>query len=171
MTTMAIFSLVVIAMVSLQIFGLKVNALTSSKLESTTYSLKVLDQVRDLVCEASSVSVGNGNSTSFTATGTSGNALEVYPTTNSNYLRFYLATNTTALYELNSTNHNLSLLASNVVNKTVFEAVNFQGNVLSGNQEHYAIELTLQFAQLAYTVPSNTYDYYTLQTEMTPRTE
>ena len=97
--------------------------------------------------------------------------MEVYPTTNSNYLRFYLATNTTALYELNSTNHNLSLLASNVVNKTVFEAVNFQGNVLSGNQEHYAIKLTLQFAQLAYTVPSNTYDYYTLQTEMTPRTQ
>jgi prepilin-type N-terminal cleavage/methylation domain-containing protein len=171
MTTLAIFSLVVIAMVSLQIFGLKVNAITSSKLESTAYSLKVLDQVRDLVCEASSVSVGNGNSTSFTATDTSGNALQVYPTTNSNYLRFYLATNTTALYELNSTNPNLSLLASNVVNKTVFEAVNFQGNLLSGDQEHYAIQLTLQFAQLAYTVPSNTYDYYTLQTEMTPRTQ
>ena len=31
--------------------------------------------------------------------------------------------------------------------------MNFQGNVLSSNQEHYAIELTLQFAQLAYTRP------------------
>lgn len=171
MTTLAIFSLVVIAMASLQIFGLRVNAITSSKLESTAYSLKALDQIRDLVCEANSVSVGDGNSSSFTATGTSGNALQVYLTTNSNYLRFYLATNTTALYELNSTNNNLSLLASNVVDQTVFEAVNFQGNILSGDQEHYAILLTLQFAQLAYTVPTNTYDYYTLQTEMTPRTQ
>lgn len=170
-TTLAIFSLVVIAMVSLQIFGLKVNAITSSKLESTAYSLKVLDEIRDPVCEASSVSVGDGNRTAFSATGTSGNALQVYPTTNNNYLRFYLATNTRALYELNSTNNNLSLIASNVVNQTVFEAVNFQGNLLSGNQEHYAIEMTLQFAQLAFTVPSNTYDYYSLQTEMTPRTQ
>ena len=64
------------------------------------------------------MSVGNGNSTSFTATGTSGNALEIYPTTNSNYLRFYLATNTTALYELNSTNNNLLLIASDIVNQT-----------------------------------------------------
>ncbi len=172
MTALAIFSLVVIGMVSLEIFGFKMNSLTAAKLKSTASSLNVLDQVRGQVLGAYSVAVGNGSSTSFTTTGTSGNALQIYTGTNANiYLRFYVATNTSALYELNSTNHILSLIASQIFNPTPFETVDFQGNVSSSSQEHYAIRMTLQFSQLDYTVPGNTYDYYTLETEMTPRTQ
>ena len=172
MTALAIFSLVVIAMVSLQTFGFKMNALTASKLKSTAAGLKVLDQIRDRVREADSVVVGNGNSTSFTTTGTSGNALQIYPGTNANdYLRFYVATNTTTLYELDSLNGQVSVIAANIVNLSAFQAVDFQGNISSSSQEHYAIRLTLQLRQLKYTVPTNTYDYYTLETEMTPRSQ
>jgi len=169
MTTVAIFSLVIIAMVSLQVFGFKMNAFTASKLKSTAYSLKTLNQIRRQVRGAISVSVGNGNSSSFTATGTIGNALQIYPTNNNDYILFYLVTNTDALYEYNSTNDNLSLVASNIVNLTPFEMVDFQGDVLTNSQEHYAVKMTLQFAQLDYSVPSDNYDYYKLQTVMTPR--
>jgi competence protein ComGC len=172
MTALAIFSLVVMAMVSLQLFGFKMNAVAQSKLKSTGSSLKILDRVRGQVMGAYSVSVGNGNQTSFTTTGSTGNALQVYPGTNTgSYLRFYVATNTSCLYELNSTSNTLLLLASNITNKQPFATVNFQGSVSSSSQEHYAIRMILQFAQLDYTLPVNAYDYYTLETEMTPRTQ
>jgi prepilin-type N-terminal cleavage/methylation domain-containing protein len=170
MITMAIFAMVVLAMVSLQIFGFKTNALTTSKLQSTRYGLKALDQIQTQVRGANSVLVGNVNGSSFASTGTSGNALQVYPTTNtSSYVRFYLVTNTGTLYELNGATS--LTLASNIVNRTLFQTVDCHGNVSSSGQEHYAIRLTLQFAQLAYRIPGNVYDYYTLQTEITPRTQ
>ena len=73
MITMAIFMMLVLAMVGVQIFGFKINALTTSKLMTTAYSLKALDQIQSQVRGASSVVVGNGTSlASFTATGTTG---------------------------------------------------------------------------------------------------
>lgn len=172
MVALAVFSLVVIAMVSLQIFGFKMSALTSNKLKSTAASLKVLDQIRDQVLEAYYASVGNGNGTSFTATGTTGNALQIYPGADMNtYLRFYLMPDHDALYELNSANGQVTLLATNIVNAKPFAAVNFQGKISSSSQEHYGIQMTLDFARLAYTVPGRTYEYSTLEAEMTPRTQ
>jgi len=169
MTSLAIFSLVVIAMVSLQVFGFKMNALAASKLKSTVYSLKTLNQIRKQVRSANSVVVGNGDRTSFTSD-TSGNALQIYPTTNTDdYIRFYLVSNTTALYLLNSASNNPTLIATNITNGVVFQMVDFQGNLLTNSQEHYAVKMKLQFAQLSYSVPSYNYDYYTLQTVMTPR--
>ena len=170
LVAMTIFLLVVVDVVSLQIIGLKMNALAANKLKSTSSSLKVLNQIRNQVLEARSVAVGNGSGTSFTLTGTSGNALQIYPSNNTNsYLRFFQSTNTDALYEWNSTNNELWLLAPYITNQMVFETVDFQGNSSSRSQEHYAIRMTLQFQQLDYRVPTNTYEYYTLETEMTPR--
>jgi hypothetical protein len=46
----------------------------------------------------------------------------------------------------------------------------YQGsNIVAGSTEHYTIGMTLQFSQLAYSTPIPAYDYYTLQTLMTPR--
>jgi prepilin-type N-terminal cleavage/methylation domain-containing protein len=172
LTAMAIFLMVVLGVVTLQIFGLQMNAISAGRLRSAASSLKVLDQVRDPVLGANSAVVGNGSGSSFTVTGTTGNALQVYPGTNTaNYLRFYVATNLDALYELNSTNNDLLLIATNVFNPSVFETVNFLGNVSSSSQEHYSIRMTLQFTQLEFTIPAKGYDYYTLETEMTPRNQ
>jgi len=173
MTTVAIFSMVVIGMVSLQIFGFKMNSLTSSKLISTTYSLRMLNQIRDQVREANLVQVGNWDGASFTTTGTNGNALQIYPTTNATYIRFYLDTNTTTLYKLDSTSANPPImLASNIINQTVFQIEDYHGNsIVSGSTEHYTIKMTLQFLQLDYQVPTNVYENYMLQTLMTPRTQ
>jgi hypothetical protein len=169
---LSIFLVCVFGIVSLQILGLKMNAISASKLKSTAASLKTLNIVRDHVLGANSVLVGNGDSNSFTVTGTIGNALQVYPTTNSsNYLRFYLSTDDNTLYELNNTNEALTAIAPNITNELVFQTVDFQGNTSSSSREHYAIKMTLQFSQLDYKVPKKTSEYYTLETEMTPRTQ
>jgi prepilin-type N-terminal cleavage/methylation domain-containing protein len=174
MTTMAIFSMVVLAMVSLQIFGLKMNSFTSNKLMSTAYSLKALDQIRDQVRGASLVQVGDGSRTSFTSTGTNGNALQIYTSTNLtlNYTRFYLATNTANLYNLYELPYGGGpvLIASNVISQTAFQVEDYRGsNIVSGSTEYYTIKMTLQFRQLNYSDPINDYYYYTLETRMTPR--
>jgi hypothetical protein len=119
------------------------------------------------------VQVGNWDGTSFTAANISGNALQIYPTTNlTSYIRFYVATNTAAfcnLYQLASGGQPPALIASNIINQTVFQMQDYQGNVWANGQGNYTIQMTLQFLQLDYTIPTNTYDYYTLQTLMTPR--
>jgi hypothetical protein len=174
MTTVAIFSMVVIGMVSLQIFGFKMNSFTSSKLISTAYSLKILNQIRDQVRGANLVQVGNWDGALFTTTGTNGNALQIYPTTNlANYLCFYLDTNTTRLYKLDNAGADPPImLASNIINQTIFQMEDFRGNsIVSGSTEHYTIQMTLQFLQLDYQVPTNVYENYILQTLMTPRTQ
>ncbi len=171
MTAMAVFLMVVAGVVSIPIFGLKMNNLAASKLNSASSSMKVLNQIRNRVMGANTVLVGNGSQGSFTANGTNGNALQVYTGTDTNnYVRFFTSTNNGgALYEWNSTTNKLWLLASSVTNQSVFQTVDFQGKVSSSSQEHYAIRMTLQFAQLNFKVPTNNYDYYTLETEMTPR--
>ena len=167
---LAIFLMVVAAIVSLQVAGLRMNARAESKLASAAASAKVLNQVRDHVLEANSAMVGNGDNKSFTATGTNGNALQVFSGTDTNnYLLFFVSTNTDSLYEWNNTNQQLWTVAGNVTNESAFETVDFQGNVSSRSQEHYSIRMTLQFAQLSFKVPTNSYEYFTLQTEMTPR--
>lgn len=169
---LSVFVVAVFGIVSLQILGLKMNAIAASKMMSTASGLKSLNAVRNQVMGANSVVVGNGSSNSFTATGTIGNALQIYPTTNtSNYIRFYLSSEDNTLYELNNTNDLLMAIAPNVTNDTVFQTVDFEGNTSSSSREHYAIKMTLQFSQLDYKVPKKMYEYYTLETEMTPRTQ
>src|SRR5579862_1210444 len=172
--SLTIFLVCVLGIVSLQVLGLRMNAISASKMESTQASLKTLNTVRDSVLAASSVQVGNGDSNTFTVTGTIGNALQVYPTTNSsNYLRFFLSTDDNKLCELNDDNTNkvLTMIAPNVTNESVFQTVDFQGNTSTSSREHYAIKMMLQFSQLDYKVPTNKWEYYTLETEMTPRTQ
>jgi hypothetical protein len=169
-TAMAVFMMVVAGIVSVPIFGLKVNAMAVSKLNSSTSSMKVLNQIRNQVLGANSVLVGNGTQSSFVANGTNGNALQIYPNANTNtYVRFFMSTNTDALYEWNSATGNLWLLAPSVTNHTVFQTVDYRGNISSSSQEHYSIRMILQFAELNYRISTNNHEYYTLETEMTPR--
>jgi len=172
MITMAIFMMLVLAMVGVQVFGFKINSLTTSKLISTAYSLKALDQIQSQVRGASSAMVGTGTSlASFTATGTTGPALMIYaPTGGSNLL--YLSTNTGGLYEIFSANNQQMTVASNLSNQVVFQTVDCRGNNISSTGlEHYAIRMTLHFFQVNYQAPTNVYEYYNFQTEMTPRSQ
>jgi len=172
MITMAIFMMLVLAMVGVQIFGFKINSLTTSKLISTAYSLKALDQIQSQVRGASSAVVGTGTSlASFTATSTTGPALMIFsPTGGSNLL--YLSTNTGGLYEIFSANNQQMTVASNLTNQVLFQTVDCHGNnISSSGLEHYAIRMTLQFYKVDYQVPTNVSSYYTFQTEMTPRSQ
>src|ERR1035437_5293844 len=96
---MTIFTMVIAAMVATQLFGMRVYTLAATKLSATAGCRKALNQVRDQARQANTLNVGICNSTpdSFNPLGLTslqvGNALEVFPTTNSSvYTIFYLDT-------------------------------------------------------------------------------
>lgn len=125
-----------------------------------------------------------------------GNALMIYPTTTTNsftlvYLQPGYKTNnftafsnsgaplgTNSLLEIVYTNGALVLsndVADFITNQVVFDAENFEGSILSSNQNNAIIHMTLNFSQWEYPIAYigsnsfNAYDYYQLNTLMTRR--
>jgi hypothetical protein len=184
-------ALISIGMVTLQLFGIRSGQLSATKMVSTADSLRTIAQFRDQVRGAAAVQVGffTSNTLAFTTnadgTGQIGNAVQVFPTvtTNANtvnlnaYSIFYLNTNSVNanlanlyIYSID-TNGNVfnELLASSVVNTNCFFAEDFNGNVLSNNQNNCAIHLMLQFYSNVYVFGNLRTNFYYLDTRATPR--
>jgi hypothetical protein len=178
MVTLAVFGLVVAAMVSLQIFGFQLNAISSSKLQFTRGSLKALDQIRNQIRGTTNVVlIGNFNTgnSNFTAIANGslavGNAVQISNNAN-NYLTFYLNTNTHILYGVtNGANAPGMFLASSVINSQPFDAENCFGNTNTvGQPGTYTIKMTLLFSNVDMSIRTpNMYDTYYLESRATPR--
>jgi len=177
MTTVAIFSLVAIAMVSLQLFGFKMNSFTSSKLKFTGDSLKLLSQIRNQIRGAENpVLVGNFNTgnNKFTAVANGqpaiGNAVQISNGPNS-LITFYLNTNTFLFYGVD-TNGQQTILARSVINSQPFQAQDYYTNTLpAGSSDRYTIKITLLFSNVNYSVPTLSYNVYSLKSRATPRVQ
>jgi type II secretory pathway pseudopilin PulG len=125
-----------------------------------------------------------------------GNALEIFPSPNNtnNFTLVYLQPgngtsftvfspsgailNTNSLIRITYTNGMLAAsndIADYVTNQIVFDAEDFEGNVLTANENNYLIHMTLDFSQWEYPIAMvgtnsfNAFDYYQLNTVMTRR--
>jgi len=176
-------------MVAIQVFGLRVYTLAATKLSATNGARNTLDQIRDAIREAKTLQVGNvpvgGTPTSFNAiSGTNaamGNALQIFPTTNATpYSIYYLdqssSTNYLREYISTSTATNIKTLAGYITNTIIFDAEDFQGNIVSNNPKNNQVYgLTLQFYQWEYPIAYvggiglNAYDHYQLRTKVCRR--
>lgn len=193
MVTMAVFALVVIAMVSLQIFGFKINSLTSNKMRATADSLAVLDQARNLIQGATNdVLIGNFNTgnNKFTAIANGSSAIggAVLITNNpTNFVIVFVNTNITSTSRFTSNtftlceygsnnpavvNGQFTALAHSLINQQPFQAENYLGNIIvAGAPGHYTVKMTLQFSNWLYAIKTNTYDTYRLESRATPRSQ
>jgi hypothetical protein len=177
-------------MIAIQIFALRVYTLAATKLSATTGARQTLNNIRDTIREAKTLQVGNlqtaGNPNSFAATTNNalaqGNALEIYPTTNTlPYTIFYLDTSTPTNYLdeyiATSTGTNTIKLASYITNTIIFDAEDFQTNIISNNPKNNQVyRMTLQFQQWEYPIAFvgtnlglNEYGYYQLRTRVCRR--
>jgi len=177
-------------MIAVQIFALRVYTLAATKLSATAGARETLDQIRDSIREAKLLQVGNlataGSPTSFAANPVAslaqGNALQIFPTTNTAYYSIYYldtsaATNYLKEYSVTSTGTNISTLASYITNTIIFDAEDFQGNVLQNNMKNNQVYgMTLQFYQWEYPIAFvstnhglNVYGYYQLRTKVCRR--
>lgn len=196
-----VFSLVILATVAMQIFAMRMYTLAATKVTATEEARNTMNDIRDKVREARLLYVGDytpasGNPVFDFHAMTNGalqegNALMIYPSTATNsftlaYLRppngssFSSVTpaSTNSLIVVIFTNGVLEAsndVADYITNQIVFDSENFEGSILSSNQNNNLIHMTLNFSQWEYPVAAigtndfNAYDYYQLNTVMSRR--
>ncbi len=173
--------LVVGAMVSVQIYGLRVYNLTSTKIKATAGAREAMNDIRDRIRSAYDVNVGiytNGNFYSITNNQLQqGNAIQIFPLTNtvSTSVVFYQDLSNNVL-NMASNGAVISQEVTNMTNFICFQNEDYQGNVLSNNVGGRVITIIMQFNQFAFPIgyvggtPANAYDYYRLRSRITRRT-
>ena len=181
-----IFALLVIGMVSSEIYGLRVSTLAATKLVATSGAREVITSLRDQIREANLVYIGNCSSdwttyTDITNGNQQGNAVEIYPTTNSApYLICYLdkttSTNRLMLYNSGTNGEGTTRdLCDYITNALPFDAEDLYGHVLTNNQNNRVIGITMQFSKWAFPIARirgtnfNEYQFYQLRTKTTRR--
>ncbi len=168
------------AMISVQVYGLRVYNLATTKVKATTSARETINDIRDQVRSAQLVYVGTYTNSAFTtnATGVSqiGNALQIFPATNTtaaNAIVFYMDPNNTNMNMVS--NGVVSVEASNMTNYYCFQAENYQGTILTNYANNPVIAITMMFNQLAFPagyvggVATNAFDYYRLHTRVCVR--
>jgi type II secretory pathway pseudopilin PulG len=175
-------------MVAVQIFGLRIYTLEATKLVATQGARYAMDQIRNNIRAAKIVYVGNCSSpgtNTFTLLGAtnvqSGDAVIVYPSTNTSYYSVYYldtstTTNTLTLFNVsNAVVTYTNPLAQWITNMNIFDAENCDMSICSNytslnNRE--IIHVCLQFSQWEYPVAFvgsnafNAFDYYQLNTRV-----
>jgi Tfp pilus assembly protein PilV len=176
MIMLAVFSLAMIAMIGVQIFGLKVYTLSSSKMIATADGRQLLDKMRDPIRSANTVVVGFYNNNSFTAVTNGspqiGNAILISMVTNAftaqNSIVFYHDMASSSLRIV--TNNGNTVLANSITNDFCFQAEDFQGNLLSNYLNNPVIRVDLGFIQWNFNSGnSGYYNLYHLQTRVARR--
>ena len=178
MTTTAIFSLVIIGAVYSHVFGIKIANFTATKLTASQNARTALGRVRDEIRSSKILYVGNGDFGTFTNSPSNspgqGNALQIYPTANTNvYVRYYFDPNAQALKRRTSSSGNVEVIASYVTNQMPFQVEDYAGNVRTNSQNNRVIKMTLEFYQWEFAAGQSPvggiYDYYRVQTKVVRR--
>jgi Tfp pilus assembly protein PilW len=194
---MTIFIVLIGAVVALQLFAVRIFQLAATKLTATEDGRKTINFIREQVREAKVIYIGTYSGTN-SGTGT----LSIADNTNQIGSALFVSTNTAAssgtIFYQDPTVSNLCSVSINNAtissdgttltgtisgfttdalfvtnNGNVFQAENFQGNILTDNSNNRIIHVTLQFSQLEYPVAGigagAMYDYYELHTRATRR--
>ncbi len=178
MMATAVLSMVVVGVLASQVFGMRLFNITSTRLAASDNARKVLNAVRYDILSGKILYVGNGNSAGFTNLLSNaprqGNALQIYPTTDTNvFVRYYLDPSTGALCRATSGSATVQVLAPYLTNQIAFVAEDFAGNMLTNDVNNRVIRMNLDFYQWEFPVAQvgggAFYDSYHLQTRVTRR--
>jgi prepilin-type N-terminal cleavage/methylation domain-containing protein len=191
---MTIFTVLIGAVVALQLFGVRIYQFAATKLTATRDARNSMNFIREQIREAKSIYIGSFSGISGTGTFSAvvntnqiGSALLIFPTRDESYGSIFyedptnqalcnvLITNatTSASGITTGTIMNLTTNALFVTNTYVFQAEDYLGNILPNNDSDRIIHVTLQFSQLEYPVAGigngAMYDYYELHTRAIQR--
>jgi hypothetical protein len=177
MIATGLFSLVVIGCILSHMTGLKLCVSAQAKLKATHTARAAVNRTRDEIRSAILLEVGNGGATNFSKISTNalrqGNALQIYPTGNTNnFVRYYLDASDQSLKRVASSG-GFETIANYITNKILFAAEDYSGNVLTNDQNNRVIRMTLEFYQWEFASLNrgggNAYDYYRVQTRTARR--
>ena len=179
MIALSVVLLVMAAVTSIFVYGLKTVEFIKPKLSASDEARKAVSLFTHEVRCAHIVRIGNGNLTSFTEvppdTRQIGSAIQIYPNTNqTDFVRYYWDATDRKLKRTVDGSTAVQVVANSVSNQMVFTAEDCTGEILTNNYNNRVIGLTLQFYQLQYPEvkigPGNYYDFYQLRTKITRRT-
>jgi prepilin-type N-terminal cleavage/methylation domain-containing protein len=189
--TVGVFSLVVMGVMYAQLFGLKVDQLTHSKLGASDQTRKSYDKFMLEIRSSKTCDVGNGTVrnddtlTNFTwindGSGQQGNAIRLYLTTaTNNYILYYFDTNHSQSGKLTG---ELRRMHSGVAGSTLivdflqgtnmfFRKEDHRGNLSYDQSYKGVISVLLEFYQYQYPITrvgnGYYYDYYRTTFKLTP---
>ncbi|MBI1177227.1 hypothetical protein GC207_07280 [bacterium] len=178
MVATALFSLVVLGTVGANIFGLRLYGITKAKLGASDEARGAISRLVNEVRSAKSVRVGIGSLTGFTnipmGEVQAGNALQIYPTTNTaSYIRYFWDSADSRFKRTTDAGGSSIVVANFISNQVVFRAEDHLGHVLTTGQNNRVIDLKLEFFQIQYPIvnigPGGLFDYYKLETRITRR--
>jgi len=179
MTSMAVFSVVLVGVIASQMFGLRMFQITSPKLGASDEARAAVSKLINDIRSAKLIRLGNGSINSFTEVPVNGlqqgTAIQVYPTLDTNaYSRYFWDTNDQKLKLTTNGSTAVLVVANSVTNSLVFTSEDYAGNILTNNYNNRLIGLMLEFYQIQYPKmsvgPGNYYDYYRLHTRIARRT-
>jgi prepilin-type N-terminal cleavage/methylation domain-containing protein len=187
MVTMAIFSLVLMALLWGHIFGLRQDQLVESKLGASDQSRKGFEQILRDVRGANTYDIGNYSGGTFTIVSNGilqqGNAVRVFLSTNLTIsVIYYFDTNSTpgtnTLKRIHTGDASATLIAEHLTNyyggPLVFNSEDHRGNTITDIVNKRVVHFTLGFLQYQYPLTkvgagSNyLYDYYKMEFRVTP---
>ena len=178
MVAMTVLLLGITGVVSVHLFGLRMVEISKAKLGASDDARRAISLMNTEVRSARIVRVGSGDLGGFTEIAPNtlqrGSALQVYPTLNTNEFVRYFWDHADKRLKRTTNGASAALVVANAItNSLVFQAEDYQGNILTNNQNNRVIALTLQFYQLMYpkvTIgPGNYYDSYQFRTRITRR--
>lgn len=179
MVTISILLMVIAGVLTAHVFGLKFFEITKAKLVASDDARRSVSRLISEIRGAKMIMVGTGTVSTFTevADGVAqqGSAVQIYGTTNTNYyVRYFWNSSDGKLKRTTNGSSVMNLMASSITNSIIFSAEDFQGNILTNNENNRVIGLRLNFRQLEFPVinigPSNYYNFYQLRTKITRRT-
>ena len=178
MVSMALFSMVVIGVVTSNIFGLKLYEIAKTKLGVNEYSRRALSMMVTDIREAKSTCVGSGTATTFVepvaGVVRQGNALQINPLrNNTNVFIRYFRDSDQRIKMVTDTNATPVIVADYVSNNVVFAEEDYRGTVLTNRQASCVVSLNLNFYKIEFPVviigQGGFYEYYALRTRITRR--
>lgn len=175
--TMSLTTLVIGGVVYSHMMGTRLMQFAAAKLGTSDSSRKAFGKLQDEIRAATTIQIGDGTATNFTAVSNGtlmkGRAIQIFPTTNNWWIRYYYSTNSSELRRVTSSNATPQLIASYVTNAVLFSKEDYLGNTLSADTGNCAVNVHLQFYQLAYPMTkvgtNNYYEYFQFQTRITRR--
>jgi len=176
MVTVAILILLVVAIVSTNLFGLRMFQIEETKLNASSQARNIVGKLMDEIHSCDSFQVGtvitNATFTNGTFTalplGASQRGTALLISNATKFTVYYVNTNDHKFRRTTSTSGSTRILAQSVTNAAdVFRAQDFSGNVLTNDQVNTVLHLKLEFYQATrYGVPP---DYCKLETSATRR--
>lgn len=178
LVTMMIMSMIMASVLSCHLFGMRLFEASKAKLGASDDARISIGSMVTEIRSAKLVRIGKGDMNGFVERAASqlqsGNAIQIYPGTNTNqFIRYYHDLADQKLKRTTNGWGDARTIASSVSNHVVFAAEDFTGTILTNNENNRVIGVTLQFYQLQYPSvpigPGNFYDFYQLRTRITRR--